>query len=464
MCFLLLLGKKYEKELLKVLVGMLSTVNRIRSILRLIRDKNIIYDCRVSKKDFTRNSPLNFENLLLLLLNDNGLTRYMEIRRFFKKIKEFTVSKAAFSKGRLKLKPDAFKILKNKHLSEFYSTNEVKKFKGHIILCGDGSKCILPSITYLKKIFGGIKNKFGKITTVAMNTTMIYDCLNKFSIEFDLDKYEVSEKELIKRNMKNIRKLDYLKDEKKIFLFDRGFPSIEFFIDLLENNEKFLFRIKKIAYKTEKMTMNSSDEFIDILITKARMNHIKDLKLKEKLLKMEKINLRVTKITLPNGEEEHLISNLDKETFTYNDLKDLYNLRWGIEVSFDTLKNLLQIEKVSGYSEIAVKQDYFSQILAYNIATDIENTAQKKLEEKQKLNNEMNKINKKINKNLIIGIIKDDLIEISIIKEEEIQIKMLKNIIEEVSRLYTQPSTKKSKRREKKPYPAKIRSNNSRSF
>ena len=60
------------------------------------------------------------------------------------------------------------------------------------------------------------------------------------------------------------------------------------------------------------------------------------------------------------------------------------------------MKNLLQIENVSGYSKIAVKQDFFSQMLAYNIATDIEITAQKILEEKQKVNKETNEIKKKI--------------------------------------------------------------------
>ena len=140
--------------------------------------------------------------------------------------------------------------------------------------------------------------------------------------------------------------------------------------------------------------MNTLDEFIDIFITKLRMNHIKNLKLKEKLLKIGKVNLRETKIILPTREIKYLISNLNKETFTYNDLNDLYKLRQGIEVSFDTLKNLLQIENLSGHSEIATKQDFFSQMLAYNIATDIKNTAQKKIfEEKEKLKKETKKKN-----------------------------------------------------------------------
>ena len=97
----------------------------------------------------------------------------MEIRNFFKKIKGIRVSQQDYSKVQLKLNPNIFKILNNNHLSEFYGTNEVKKFKSHIILSCDGSKCILPYKKFLEKIFGGIKNKFGDVTSVAINLTMI---------------------------------------------------------------------------------------------------------------------------------------------------------------------------------------------------------------------------------------------------------------------------------------------------
>jgi hypothetical protein len=42
--------------------------------------------------------------------------------------------------------------------------------------------------------------------------------------------------------------------------------------------------------------MESDDEFIDIKVTDNRVNHIKDLELKEELKKIKKFNLRVTKI------------------------------------------------------------------------------------------------------------------------------------------------------------------------
>jgi len=137
---------------------MICAINRIKNLFKFIKDENLVKHGRMGENDFTRNSPLNFVNLILIHINKHGLTNYMEIRNFFKKIKGIRVSKQAFSKARKKLNPHTFKILKDSHLSEFYGANEVKKFKNHIILAGDGSKCKLPNIESLKTIFkGGLK-------------------------------------------------------------------------------------------------------------------------------------------------------------------------------------------------------------------------------------------------------------------------------------------------------------------
>ena len=457
----------FIKDFIKGELGkMLGTMNRIVNLFIYIASEEAVELGRIYEGAFTRDSPLNFQNMILIHLNNHGLSLYMEIRNFFKKIKEISVTKQAFSQSRDKLNPHVFKNLKDYHLKEFYGSDEVKTMKNHLILSGDGSKCTLPYKKSLLSFFGGIKNKFLKITSVAVNSTALYDCLNKYLIDLEIDEYETSEKELMNRNMENLWDLKYLKDKPRILIYDRGFPSLEFFTKLIEKNEKFLFRVKKTSYKNEKSKMKTNDEFIDINITKSRVNHIKNQEIKEKLLKIGKINLRVTKIVLPSGEEEHLISNLDKKTFIYTDLNELYDLRWGIEVSFDVLKNSLYIENISGYKEITVYQDFLSQMLAYNIITDMENSAQKLLDERERKNNNERAKNprKKINKNTAIGIFKEEIVEITRLPDENQQRKKLKIFIEEISRQYTQKSTKKSPRKPKKAYPTKNRSNNRRSF
>jgi len=443
---------------------MLEVIGRIISLFIFIGSEEAAEHGRNYESAFTRDSPLNFQNMILLHLNQQNLTLYMEIRNFFKKIDGINTTTQAFSQARNKLNPLVFKKLKDHHLKEFYASDNVKKIKKHLIISGDGSKCTLPYKKPMVGIFGGIKNKFHQITSVAVNTTMLYDSLNKFIIDLEIEEYDTSEKELMKRNMENLWDLDYLKDIPRILVFDRGFPSLEFFMRLLEKNEKFLFRIKEVSYKEEKSKMLTNDEFISINVTKERINNLKDEKVKEDLLKIGSFNLRVTKIILPNGEIEHLISNLDQETFTFDDLKEIYDLRWAIEVSLDVLKNSLDIENISGYKEIVVYQDFFSQMLAYNIATDMESTAQKMLDEREAKKENKSKIPKKVNKNIVIGIIKEELVEIAVLPNAKQQEEKLKQFIEEMSRKYTQTSTVKSPRKPKRVYSTKNRSNNRRSF
>jgi hypothetical protein len=42
-------------------------------------------------------------------------------------------------------------------------------------------------LSLLKLFSRGIKNGLGEITSVAINLTMIYDCLNKFTVDFEFD-------------------------------------------------------------------------------------------------------------------------------------------------------------------------------------------------------------------------------------------------------------------------------------
>ena len=132
--------------------------------------------------------------------------------------------------------------------------------------------------------------------------------------------------------------------------------------------------------------MKTTDECIDIKITPNRMQHIKDEKTKKELLAMEKIRLRVSKIELENGEEEHLISNFYIDEVDYEEMKDLYAQRWEIEKVFNVFKNKLEIENITGESKIAIEQDFNAQILVHNIIQDVKNEAEKSKRFKKNIN------------------------------------------------------------------------------
>jgi hypothetical protein len=54
-------------------------------------------------------------------------------------------------------------------------------------------------------------------------------------------------------NLNNLDNNEYLKDKKKIFLYDRGYPSIEFFEKIINHGQKFVMRLKTLSYKQKKL-------------------------------------------------------------------------------------------------------------------------------------------------------------------------------------------------------------------
>jgi len=441
-----------------------NLINRITDLFNYIHDEELKNAFKENPSDFTRKSPLNFVNLILILLTKNGLSNTMELVKFFDKIKMVEVTKEAFSQGRLKLKPLVFKKLKMYHLKQAYENKkDLKKFKKHVLLACDGSKMELLHHKSLIKIYGGTKNKFGEIKSCMGNSSMVYDVLNHFVFDFEIDKYKTSEKVLIFRNLANLFQENFFKTTKKILIFDRGYRSIEFFHYLMEKNEKFVFRLRTTDYKKEKIKLRNNDQFIDIEITENRLYHIKNKKLKSKLLEAGSLKLRIIKITLVNGEIEYLITNLEKKNFKHKDIAEIYRLRWGIEVSFKTLKGLLKVENISGYTEIAVQQDFFSQILANNIINDMK-TASQNIKDQYNENSLFKKKKQgKINTNMAIGHFKLKILTIFFEKDENKQEKMLYSLIIKLIKFYTNTSTKKYDRPENTP-PRKNPTNCRRSF
>ena len=60
--------------------------------------------------------------------------------------------------------------------------------------------------------------------------------------------------------------------------------------------------------------------------------------LEPKSKKIYYISFRIIKFLLPNGTTEYTYTNLPKEDFILDEIRELYNRRWGIETSFRDIK------------------------------------------------------------------------------------------------------------------------------
>jgi hypothetical protein len=193
------------------------------------------------------------------------------------------------------------------------------------------------------------------------------------------------ERELAKRH------LEALNDQftpLDLLLFDRGYPSREMIALLSQGKAKYLMRVSK-SFLTE-IDNRTSDDFIIQIEHESKLYPV-----------------RVVAVTLPSGEVETLLTNLDAEAFAKEEFLALYALRWDVETVIDRIKNRLQIEKFSGKMPMSVEQEFYAVMLLFNLATMLAVEATEKLERKHAGKNL--KYHYVANYNQLIGNLKDEL-------------------------------------------------------
>lgn len=399
----------------------LKTIIKSEEIKRIARGSHI--------HSFTRNRKMTIEDIIIMSINKKGLTTSMEIYNYFKKKGklDMKVSKQDYLKQRLNLNYEVFIALNQAYLCEYYNENTLN-IKGYGLFAIDASKVEVPNSKENTFAFGIAKN--GKQCTIVRSLiSVVYDIVNGFCLDLQIGKVNASEPQQAKDNIQMLKRI--YKD-KCIIIFDRGYPGIEFYRYLEENNIKFIMRTSSNDYKKEKQDMLSNDEKVQLMHTYGRLAKIKQKHLEEyeKIKNDKYTEVRMIRCELKSGQIEYLVTNLDEKEFNTEEIIKMYGLRWGVEKKYHTLKNKMKLECVTGTKPIYVYQDFHAQLLTYNIVHDMMRDAQKNIEEKETGKGE--KI--RINENIAIGLFKEEFIEIMMIKSNQQKEKKLNRLYEEMIR------------------------------
>lgn len=316
------------------------------------------------------------------------------------------ISSPGLFKQREKLNPDAFIYLMQLSLKKFYIgyRDEVKTYKGYVLTGIDGSDFEIPNTKSSRKKFNGKQqNQCARVTV-----STCYDLLNHYTLDVIVENYDYSETEMAKRHYETINKEQILGNFKSIRIMDRNYRNLSNIYNYIKNNDKFLIRIASSVYEKENQEMKTNDEIIEIKYEYNRVNYYKDKdpELYNYLKNGNTIKVRCVKVELETGEIEVLLTNLEKDEFTTEEMKELYNLRWQIEINYKHLKNDLKIENITSSKEILIKQDIYSQVLVSNMLQAFINDNDKN-KNQEKYKNKM-----KTNTNMSVGIFKNTLIYI----------------------------------------------------
>jgi len=374
-----------------------------------IKSKAFRESYRKGIKDFTRERIINFTAIIIFQMNLQSKSLGVEIGRYIKQIgiESGKYSKQAYSKARMKLSHKAYIELNEELVENYYSDGEYKRYKGYRLIAVDGSKLRLPKTEEIIKAFGEVENN-GKSIPMA-TSSVCYDVLNEINISADLSKCYASEREMFLEQVKKIKGKN--KTSKDFYIVDRGYPSVKVLIELAKAHISYLIRVSAEGFISEIKEFSkssSNDEEITInLEEKAKKGKRKNTE-----SEISTITFRVVKIKLKTGETEYLITNvLKKEELSRENLKQIYHLRWNEETYFNLQKNVAEIENFSGKSEEAIKQDYYAKVLILNVASLIASEAQEKMDEEVKANKNLKYERYKVNKSILIGLLKDTIVD-----------------------------------------------------
>lgn len=351
---------------------------------------------RKNKKVFIRNRKVSFAMNILLIFAclkrsiQTGIDQFIiDMDTGFN-----TYSKQAFSKRRQCILPEAFQELYRLSTEFFYKEAGYKTYSGYRILAVDGNKVNLPCNKELMEIYGCQKSTNNLIQSLVSCLT---DVLNNVILYGIMASCNGNGRELAKQHILNLSKI---KTDKDIILFDRGYPSAGLMQYIDQSGFKYIMRC--------------STSFVASINKK---NFTNDGIIKHKFKRNGKeVTFRILRFSISNNTTEVLVTNIFEE-FSTSNFKELYNMRWGIEKTYNCIKNRFGLESFSGTKPVCILQDFYANLYLYNALAMLMYESNNKTPEKKDIET---KYVYKINESQAVNKIRDNLIK-AVMAESKIE-------------------------------------------
>lgn len=387
---------------------------------KLARLDQIKHDKKLLSKEswFTRKDrKLSFIEDMKILMSIGSSSLKKELYEYFDYDID-TVSLPGFIRSRVKIKEEAFKELL-KMINKAYPCD--KTYKGYRLLSVDGSD--LTICTDPNDFDSYEKNSNKAIGFNNYHLNCLYDILNHRYFDNIIQPLRKEDEKMAMWTL-----AERYEDDKAIFIADRGYESFNNFEHLKKTGHKFLIRVRDINSGTSLLKSFRSlpkkgefDEDVHIIFTSRQTNFIKDnphiykpimtnqrFDFLDKDNRFHEADYRVVRVRIDGKDEEYesLITNLDRNEFSIKDIKELYKLRWDIEVSYRHLKYSVDLNALHSKRRDFIKQEIWARMVMFNISMIIiDHVQDKKLEKKKR------KLEYKVNVSMAIFFVKQYMIK-----------------------------------------------------
>lgn len=340
---------------------------------------------------FVRNRKLSVSNIIHYLFFSSKASMFQNlssIRDMMPDLNFPQISKQAISKARQFLSPDLFKELFYLSVDSFYQNlSSRKKWHGYHIFAIDGSKFELPNSKSTFDFFGEMFGYPDPSRRFTMGlASIVYDVLDDYIVHASFHRYLASERAAAREHLNQLEALGIYNNS--IVIFDRGYYSEAMFRYCIQHNHICLMRLK------DKMNLCKRCKGDSTLTLEGN-----------KKLQTQDVLVRVIAVTLDDGSKEYLATNLFDKSITADMFRELYFLRWPVELKYKELKSLFKIEDFNGATSTSVFQEFFLNMLLSNLASLIKNEADEFID-KEINSKPQNKHRYQANRSFVIGRLK----------------------------------------------------------
>ena len=317
--------------------------------------------CNDPVSDFTRCRKLPARTLIECIMSFSNYSSIGELSHFFVGQGEMP-SASALSQRRQLLDPDIFKRINNLFVGAF---DDHTTINGYHILAQDGSDVNIPFMDDKTKT-----EKHDAKSFCQYHVNALYDCLNKVFYDWSID--AASKKREVNALISILK--------------DRGYESYNLMAHFIENDIKFVIRVKDIHTKSGLMTNIKTEEgAFDMRVNRTLTSlQTKEIKAdKEKYIFVPStsnfdfldenrdfydLSFRAVRFKISEDVYETVVTNLSEEEFKAEDFKELYHYRWNEETAFNKLKYTIGLVYFHARKRKLIQQEINAAFLMYNVS------------------------------------------------------------------------------------------------
>jgi len=354
----------------------------------VLHDEKTCAEYRQEISDFTRKRVLTFARVAILILRGHKISLQNALNKFFSAMgKVFGVPTAsALCQARQKIQPELFVRLNEVVVGDFYrlygADGEVLSWRGHRVVGADGTYLNLPDTPELRREFSVQRNqhRHKQSEQVQALAVVLHDLRNDLGLAAALAPSHSAEKDLLFNQLwEQTRRGDVL-------VLDRNWADYTVIARAYVDGREVVIRCPSQSFAAVNEFWESDLTEAIIWLPMPTTSKTRAFVREHNL--PEVIQVRLLKFTLETGETEVLLTTLcDRRRYPTPEFYTLYGWRWGDETYYDRIKNIFELERFSGLSATAIKQDFYGVIFLATLESVLSKKAECELSQEAEARN-----------------------------------------------------------------------------